>query len=634
MIFQVKLRCDSFDTPMYKSKYMSKIKIDNKGFATLMALLVVISLVLVVSLSMVIIVINENQIDKNLVLSAQSYYSAESGLEDALLRVINSNDYNHPVNDLNLDDSVVSRNIVQDGNSTTIESISSHYNNKRKVEAELVITTSDISFHYGVQVGEGGVTMGNNSSIDGNLYSDGSVSGNGTIKGDLIVATGMDVDANGIWNTYNDDMIFGEDGKPTDIAMSFTPTSTGVLSQVSFYVKASSPIHGSGIIKIVEDDLGSPSSAVALATDTFLASKIGSSYGWVNFSFSTPTTLTGSVTYWIVIDLSSENSKHFSIGRGQWNANSVSKYIPWGGGPWEADALGDYEYKVWIGGLATSVTGLTIEGSVRAHEIVDSNIAGDAYAKVINSSDIVGDAHYGTITDSTVGGVEYADNPDDPPFVALPVSNSNIAEWKADALGYGILDSSLCDISTDTTINGGKLVCSGADGFNPTGNSTITLKGTLWVEGKITLGNNTILVLHNDYGDNSGIIIADNPGSESSDGKIVVENGTIICGSQGLNVTEDGCAESNGSYILMLSTHSGTDDSYAIEVKNNASGAIFYAHSGIAHVINGADLKEVTAHGLSLEETAKVTYESGLASASFTSGPGGGWAINNWKEIQ
>ena len=69
-------------------------------------------------------------------------------------------------------------------------------------------------------------------------------------------------------------------------------------------------------------------------------------------------------------------------------------------------------------------------------------------------------------------------------------------------------------------------------------------------------------------------------------------------------------------------------------MRNNASGAIFYAHNGTAHINNNADLKEVTAYKLSLENLATVTYESGLADASFTSGPGGGWLINNWNEIQ
>lgn len=597
-------------------------KINNKGFAAIMALLAVISLVLVISLSISIIIINENQIDKNLVFSTQSYYSAESGVEDALLRIMN-NDYDYTAtNNFNFDGSAVSQTIDQNSNSTVVKSASSYRGNERKVQTELVITTDDISFHYGVQVGTGGLVMGNNSSIIGNLYSDGSVSGGGTITGDLIVATGMDLDANGVWATYTDDLIFGKNGKPTDIAMSFTPTFTGTLSQISLYVKKdSSPADGT--IRITSDNAGSPST-VALATTTFDASKIGSSYGWVNFSFSSPISLTGGAIYWIVVDVNSSPGKYFYIGRGQWNANSVSKHSSdWSGGSWTTDTDGDYEHKAWIGGLATSIdgltNGLTITGNARAHEIRNCAISGDAY--------------YQTIVNSTVGGTSHPGEPD-PPVVALPISDSNIADWKADALGYGILNPSLCDVSADTTINGGKLVCAGVDGFSPGGNKiTITIKGTLWVEGKITLENNSILVLDSSYGNKSGIIIADNPGNESTDGKILIKPGIIICGSQGLNVAEDGCADSNGSYILMLSTHSGADPSYAVEVRNNASGAIFYAHNGIAHIINGADLKEVTAHKLSLEPNAKVTYESGLASASFTSGPGGGWIINDWNEF-
>ena len=83
----------------------------------------------------------------------------------------------------------------------------------------------------------------------------------------------------------------------------------------------------------------------------------------------------------------------------------------------------------------------------------------------------------------------------------------------------------------------------------------------------------------------------------------------------------------------MLSTHSGTATN-AIEVSNNADGAIFYAHNGTAHIKNNANLKEVTAYKLSLENNATVTYESGLASTSFSSGPGGGYEIENWNEIQ
>ena len=162
----------------------------------------------------------------------------------------------------------------------------------------------------------------------------------------------------------------------------------------------------------------------------------------------------------------------------------------------------------------------------------------------------------------------------------------------------------------------------------------VTLKGTLWIEGDLTLNNNNKLLLDSSYGDKSGIIIVSDPNNEATKGKIYIEQNIIICGTQGLNVAEDDCAASNDTYILMLSTHSGADPSYAVEVRNNANGAIFYAHNGVAFIKNGADLKEVTAHELILDVNAFVTYESGLASASFTSGPGGGWIVNNWNEVQ
>ncbi|MCK5490768.1 MAG: hypothetical protein KAI67_02910 [Candidatus Pacebacteria bacterium] len=589
--------------------------INNEGFVAMITLLFFMSMTLIIIFSLSTVVLTTNKITKNSIDSVQSYYSGESGVEDGLLRVMKDYDYT-AINSFSLGDNVqVSQNISQSGNTTTISSMAIYKNNKREIEAELIITTDDVSFHYGVQVGEGGLTMGPNSSIDGNLYSDGPVSGEGTITGDLIVATGMNLDGNGVWDTYNDDMIFGKDGEVTDIAMSFVPVSTGMLSQVSFYVKNSNPVHGDGTIRIVEDNAGSPSTTV-LATATFLSSKIGSFYGWVNFGFSVPPDLTGGSIYWIIVDVNSSSNKYFSIGRAPENTN-ISKHNPdWSGGSWTTDVAGGYEYKAYIGGLATSVDGMIIEGDVHAYEIIDCTIDGDAYYQVISGS--------------TIGGTSFPGSPDEP-IASLPISDGNISDWKAEAEAYGDLPSSLCNITTDTIIEGGKLEC--PSGFNPDISVIVTLKGTLWVKGNFTLSNNVKFILDSGYGSNSGIIIVDDSGNEAIGGKIIIENNNVICGSQGLNVGEDGCRPSNETYILMLSTHSGTATN-AIEVSNNADGAIFYAHNGTAHIKNNANLKEVTAYKLSLENNATVTYESGLASTSFSSGPGGGYEIENWNEIQ
>jgi hypothetical protein len=51
---------------------------------------------------------------------------------------------------------------------------------------------------------------------------------------------------------------------------------------------------------------------------------------------------------------------------------------------------------------------------------------------------------------------------------------------------------------------------------------------------------------------------------------------------------------------------------------------------------NNASLKEVTGYGLYLKNGAQITYESGLASANFASGPGGAWVIKKgtWVEVR
>ncbi len=597
---------------------MSDLK-NNKGFATLIMIIILTGLVLIITLSLTNIIITKIKIGKNLILSAQSYYSAESGVEDGLFRVINDYSYAVGLNTFDLDGAAVDLYITENGNETTIESLSDFSNHERKVKVSLVITSDDLAFHYGVQVGPGGLTMGNNSEIDGNIYSDGTITGGSgsEITGDVFVATGMSLDR--AWTTYNSDEIFGKTNPVLDIAQSFSPTTSNSLSQVSLYIKKSSN-PADRTIYLVDNNGGSPAKTFAggappsAILDT---SKIASSYGWVDFSFSSPPSLSAGQTYWLIIDTAASASKYFTIGRDLTlgNTNGVSKYsADWNAGSpvWNADA-GDLDFKVWLGGVSTSLNSVDVGGNAHAHSIV--------------SSDITGDAYYETISGSTVGGVSYPGSPD-PAVEALPISDGNITDWENDALGINpSLPASLCTQPVSITIGGGVLDCD----FTPANGITITLNGTLWVKGDITLGVGTKVILGSGYGTKSGVIIADNPGSESTSGKILTDNNVIICGSQGLNGGD--CFPSVGSYILMLSKHSGAA-TYAINVRNNTNGAIFYAHLGTAHINNGAGLKEVTAYKLELAPTAVVTYESGLANASFTSGPGAGWQIHNWNEFE
>ena len=59
-----------------------------------------------------------------------------------------------------------------------------------------------------------------------------------------------------------------------------------------------------------------------------------------------------------------------------------------------------------------------------------------------------------------------------------------------------------------------------------------------------------------------------------------------------------------------------------------------YAAHGEIRIKQSLTLKEVTAYKIRLQNSAEVIYESGLASLLFTSGPGGGFEVSSWGEIE
>ena len=118
-----------------------ELKIDNNGFAAIFVLIVLMTLALAVAYSLSAIIITRSSISSALLKSAQSYYSSESGIEDGLLRVMKGYNYT-AINNFVLSDSDISQNITQNGNTTTIESLSSHFNNDRKISSQITITTT------------------------------------------------------------------------------------------------------------------------------------------------------------------------------------------------------------------------------------------------------------------------------------------------------------------------------------------------------------------------------------------------------------------------------------------------------------------------------------------------------------
>ncbi len=235
---------------------------------------------------------------------------------------------------------------------------------------------------------------------------------------------------------------------------------------------------------------------------------------------------------------------------------------------------------------------------------VNGNVYSNANISGSNGSFIAGDAFaVGSITGVDVSGqTQTGVSPE-----AFPITDEQITDWKDEAATGGTVGNQTFD-GTSNTLGPKKI----AGNLNLSNGARLTLTGTLWVTGNIVLSNNAEVKLSSGYGSNDGLIIVD--------GTATLSNGATMNGSG-----------TSGSYIMLLSTN---NTGSAIVIDNNAGAVILYAPNGTIHLSNNAAVKQITAKTISLDNNAVITYEQGLMNAAFTSGPGGGYEIDSWKEIE
>ena len=569
-----------------------------------MAIIIVLGVVIVIVASLTLTTLMEQKLSRNFNKSFLAYYAAESGIEDSIYRIVKGK-YYQASNSLDVESSLATINISGSSNQKVILVNGEQDNRFRNLQVKLGISADAVSFYYGIQVGEGGMIMGNNSQITavgsdkGSVYSNGNIQGgNGaTITGDAFVATGTPLlDQQSI--NADSDFIFGRSGNQIDAAQSFMPSATDKLTKVSLYLKKfGNP--GNKTVRILTNNGTQPSKNLVAsgASGTLIASQISqSAYGWIDVVIGTPPTIQAGTTYWIAIDTSADGSNYFLWGEDPSDAYSggTGKYSP----NWNASSPtwfpvnGDLAFKTWMGGVVNSLDNI--------------DIGGNAHANTIKDCDITGDAYYQTISGGSVDGTQYPGSPD-PVIAALPISESNIADWKTDAEKDGTPISGDYNLGIGETdslgpkkIIGDMNILNGAD---------FTVTGTIYVTGDINIDNVSTVRLGTNYGQTSGVVLTD---------------GTI-------NVTNISVFYTNGAgtYLMLLSTKTGD----AINIANSTETVVFYASAGNINVGN-ANLKEVTGYKITLANGAKITYESGLASAQFSAGgTGGGWAISSWEEV-
>lgn len=256
--------------------------------------------------------------------------------------------------------------------------------------------------------------------------------------------------------------------------------------------------------------------------------------------------------------------------------------------------------------------------------MVSATISGSAYADTITNSNITKDAYYNTsISGTIVGGSIFSgvSPPTDLPVLSFPITDDQISGWEAAAVAGGTYISPCPYVISGGTVSLGpkKINCD----LTISGGVT-TINGPVWVVGNIEFKNTADIKLASGYQSTSEVIIADNPADRLTSSKIALSNSSEVYGS-------------SGGYLILVSRNNSSENGgneRAINIQNSASSSVLYAPHGKVQISNSTHLKEVVAYLLHLTNSASVSYETGLSSLLFSSGPSGGYVIKSWDEIQ
>jgi len=615
---------------------MLNLRKNQKGFAAFYLTFLIMVVMLGIAVSIFVLTHGEQKILRNIIKSSQAYYVAESGIEDSIFRIIKEKKY-EATNSLKVGEGTATISITSQDDKRIIKSTGEISQRIKSLETVLSTESATVAFYYGAQIDQGGLWLGANASVQGNIYSNGKMDGQGKgsgskITGDAWVAGAVAPTPDQQWTVQNSDFPFGlKVGTEyyLDTAQSFIPSTSTVLNIVSFYLKkVGNPPDQT--VRILTNDSGHPSKT-SLASGTLKSSKVTSSYSWIDVSFDPPPNLTAGNTYWIMIDVSRDDSDYWIWGKDNIDgyASGTGKYTKdWdkAGDIWKS-ANGDLNFKIWMGGeTPTHIDRIWVSQDAHANTITDSWIDGDAYYQVIDSGTSVGPESL-----SCPNSYCHPNSPD-PATKDLPISYAQIQDWEKAACcdtGSGCkpecVHAGNLDLLEDVSI--GPMKIEGNLNFpsNSTDNPVI-ITGPIWVTGKISASNNAGIKLKPglDFG---YPVIADNPSDQINGGKINLNNNVV---------TQD---SDKGGRLLFASTNKSlVADDPAIHLYNNvnvgAPQSIVYSLQGLIVVENNAEFVEVTGYGIHLKNNAKIVYKEGLINSNFSSGPAGGWEVTDWKEVE
>jgi len=306
-----------------------------------------------------------------------------------------------------------------------------------------------------------------------------------------------------------------------------------------------------------------------------------------------PSNSTGNTYSWATTNTNSYSGGTQKIGQfwGSWTTTNSSY---------------DSFFQIYEGGVS-SITGV----------IVGSGGTGDANAFTVSNSTVSGNLYCqgGSGNNKSCNQSQPVPSP-----LAFPFSDNNITDWKTEAAAGGVYNGNI-NLGGVTATSTGPLKINGS--LTVGASAVLTLTGPIYVTGDININGAAVVKLASSYGASSGVIVTDGRIYLSGSGGI---SGSGTSGSYVILATTSGCGGNGGGTTCA----GGTD---AINVSGAAGAVALMSPYGNTTFTGSGSAKASATYSMVINGGATLTYDSGLANMSFSSGPSGAWNVNSWQEI-
>ncbi len=580
----------------------------DRGYVIIFHTLLFMAIIVAVLIGVVNPVISSYSSAQAAMSSKKSFLLADSATEEAVYRLKNAKQIGTSQTiTLSQGSATIDVSTTGGGKSVTVNADANGFQRDLQVNISM---GAGIAFNYGLQAGNGGVDMDGGSRVVGNIYANGNIDAiSATITGTAVAADSAALTAaqtNDSPSTPASTIVFRNAAASQDFAQSFQFTEDSVINKFQFYIKKNGT-PSDITLRIVADSAGSPSTTIIpVGSATLLSSQVTTSYGWVEVVLPTKPSVIADTTYWVVLDNSTQNaSSYYTMGANNTYAAGTAKTGAYSG-TWNATSLDGY-FKIYTGGTTSLIGGASYVGGLT----VGTAGVGNAWATTVR-----GTSAQGTIYCTTGTNNNKACNTSQgsPPSQPLPFSEANMQAWKDEALTGGTTSGNVTVGWAGATLGPQKIT----GNLLVNGGGTLILNGPLWVVGTVTLTGGGKLQLPSGYASYSETII--------SDSRISIAGG----GSVG--------SGSSGSYLFLVSTSKcpndiGCSGASAISISGGAGAIAANAQYGNVALSGGAAINAAVGDSISITGGSTVTYDQGLASPSFQSGPSGGWNLQDWTEI-